>query len=219
MNDEVLIGAPAPPFELQKWMQGEAGDHIHNPGKVVLAEVFQVNCPGCFVHALPEVLQLHHKFADQGLTVIGIATAFEEFDNNTEANLNRLLQHGELQGAPLQQLGKAGLLEDNRLDYRLEFPVALDALQTVEPDVSTDTVREFILQQLPDFDTMPPDERAIITHRARDYLAARTHIPATFSRYRLQGTPSSILIDRDGILRDVSFGWANHLEPMIRELL
>ena len=32
-------------------------------------------------------------------------------------------------------------------------------------------------------------------------MAARTHRALTFETYRLQGTPSSILVDRDGILR------------------
>lgn len=214
-----MIGASAPPFELQRWLQGEPIDPAGDSGKVILAEVFQVNCPGCFVHALPEVLELHRRYADQGLAVIGIATAFEDFEHNTEANLEMLLEHGRLQGAPLQQLGKAGLLDGDRLDYRLEFPVAMDAMIETAPDTSPETVRAFILEQLPDFDRMSEDDRAIVTQRARDYLASRTRLPVTFSRYRLQGTPSSILIDRDGLLHDVGFGWTHHLEPLIQKLL
>ena len=41
----------------------------------------------------------------------------------------------------------------------------------------------------------------------------------TFETYGLQGTPSSILIDRLGILRKVSFGYVNHLGPVISDLL
>ena len=37
--------------------------------------------------------------------------------------------------------------------------------------------------------------------------------------YSLQGTPSSILVDRKGILRDVSFGQNGLLESKIQTLL
>jgi len=218
-HNQAIIGKPAPEFQLERWVQGEARSLQQLKGNVVLAEVFQVNCPGCFVHALPEVMHLHDSYKDDGLVVIGIATAFEDFDRNTGANLERLLEDGSLQGDPLQQLGRAGLLEHGHLDYRLEFPVAMDASEAVEADTSTASVREFILQQLPEFDTMADDEKAIIIHNARDYLSSRKQLPLTFNCYKLQGTPSSILIDREGILRDVSFGWANHLDPLIRELL
>ena len=37
--------------------------------------------------------------------------------------------------------------------------------------------------------------------------------------YSLQGTPSTILVDRNGILRDVSFGQNANLESMVQKLL
>jgi hypothetical protein len=37
--------------------------------------------------------------------------------------------------------------------------------------------------------------------------------------YGLQGTPSSILIDKKGLLRQVSFGAVNKLESEIKSLL
>ena len=37
--------------------------------------------------------------------------------------------------------------------------------------------------------------------------------------YSLQGTPSTILVDRKGILRDVSFGQNMNLESMVKKLL
>lgn len=219
MSQQAVIGQRAPELEIEKWMQGEPRSLAQLRGQVVLIEVFQVNCPGCFVHALPEALRLHQLYHHDGLEVIGLATAFEDFDKNTEANLRLLLEHGELIGDPLQQLGAAKLLNVNRIDYRLDFPVALDKLDTTEPDTSTATVHNFILKQLPNFEQMADDEKAIIIQNARNYLGSRTQIPLSFTLYNLQGTPSAILIDRDGILRDVSFGWNNHLETIIRTLL
>ncbi len=213
------IGKPAPEPVIEKWMQGEPRSLAQLRGKVVLIEVFQVNCPGCFVHALPEAVRLHQLYHRDGLEVIGLATAFEDFDKNTEANLRLLLEHGELIGDPLQQLGAARLLNVNKIDYHIDFPVAMDKLVAAQTDSSAKAVREFILQQLPNFDQMDDDEKAIIIQNARQYLAGREHIPQTFTLYNLQGTPSAILIDREGILRDVSFGWNNHLEPIIQNLL
>ena len=41
----------------------------------------------------------------------------------------------------------------------------------------------------------------------------------TFEMYSLQGTPSSIIVDRKGILRDVSFGQMGNLEQRIQSLI
>lgn len=219
MSATATIGEPAPALQIEKWVQGGPHSLTQLRGKLVLIEVFQVNCPGCFVHALPEAVRLHQHYRDHGLVVIGLATAFEDFDKNTEANLRRLLEHGELSGDPLQQLDAARLLQAGKIDYRLDFPVALDRLESVTPDTSSTAVHDFIIQQVPDFDQRNDDDKAIILHNARQYLATRTLRPQTFTQYRLQGTPSAILIDREGLLREVSFGWNNHLEPIIRALL
>lgn len=51
-----LIGKPAPELEVANRVQGEPVNISALKGRVVVVEVFQVNCPGCFVHALPEVV-------------------------------------------------------------------------------------------------------------------------------------------------------------------
>ena len=61
---------------------------------IVLVEVFKVNCPGCFMHALPEAIEIYNKYKDDGVRVIGIATAFEDFDKNTLDNLKMLAETG-----------------------------------------------------------------------------------------------------------------------------
>ena len=49
------------------------------------------------------------------------------------------------------------------------------------------------------------------------YLARMTF--QRFEKFSLQGTPSTILVDRKGILRDVSFGQTGHIDAMIQKLL
>ena len=107
-----IINKPAPQPEIECWVQGAEPPLSELAGQVILIEMIQVNCPGCFLHALPEAIRLHEKYQSQGLKVFAIATAFEHFAQNTLENLQDLLQHGELIGDPLHQLGKAGFLED-----------------------------------------------------------------------------------------------------------
>jgi hypothetical protein len=50
-------------------------------------------------------------------------------------------------------------------------------------------------------------------------MKSKEYSAQTFEEYSLQGTPSTIVVDRNGILRDVSFGQTGGLEPLIKSLL
>ncbi|MCK4833372.1 MAG: TlpA family protein disulfide reductase [Gammaproteobacteria bacterium] len=216
-----IINKPAPQPEIDCWVQGSEPLISDLGGQVILIEVIQVNCPGCFIHALPEVIRLHEGYHSQGLKVFAIATAFEHFEQNTLENLQRLLKHGELQGDPLLQLGKAGFLENNSLPYTVPFSVAMDRLVKAETDVSEGDINQFILSQIPDFfqGDLAEERKQAIYQQAETHLKGRPYNAKTFEMYQLQGTPSSILIDKKGTLRQVSFGAANHLEAEIKALL
>ena len=218
MTSTLEIFAPQP--EIECWVQGSEPPLIELLDQVVLIEVIQVNCPGCFIHALPEVIKLHETYEAQGLKVFVIATAFEHFEHNTLKNLQRLLQHGEVQGDPLTQLSKAGFLIDNKLPYSIPFSVAMDKLVKNENNVSREDIDQFILSQIPDFYQKKwADRRESIIQQAESYLKSKTYNARTFDMYKLQGTPSSILIDKEGILKQVSFGEVNQLEDKVQQLL
>ena len=216
-----IIDQTAPQPDIDCWVQGSEPPLEELHGHVVLIEVIQVNCPGCFVHALPEVIRLHETYSQTNLKVFAIATAFEHFENNTLNNLQRLLQHGELQGDPLAQLGNADFLEDGKLPYGIPFSVAMDKLVKNDSEVTADDIDRFILGQVPDFysGSFTEEKRQQIQQQAKSYLLKKTWNALTFEMYQLQGTPSSILIDKKGILRQVSFGAVNTLEPVILDLL
>ena len=58
---------------------------------VVLLEVFQVNCPRMFYEMqFQRQLTIYNKYKDEGVRVLGLATAFEDFDKNTLENLKML---------------------------------------------------------------------------------------------------------------------------------
>lgn len=216
-----IIDQTAPEPVIERWVQGHEPPLSELTGEVILIEVIQVNCPGCFVHALPECIRLHQRYTADGLKVFAIATAFEHFENNTLNNLKRLLRYGELQGEPLTQLEKAGFLDDGRLPYEIPFSVAMDRLVKNEEPVTEQMIDSFILGQIPDFHTgsLSDERRTQIYRQAESYLGSKTWNALTFEMYSLQGTPSSILIDRGGTLRQVAFGSVNHLEPAIQRLL
>jgi hypothetical protein len=182
-------------------------------------EVFQVNCPGCFLYALPQAIHLHHRYVDNGLAVLGIATAFEDFELNTLENLHKLINHGEVIGETLRMLNQHGVLKEGRLPYSIPFPVAMDKLVQREAEISHDDVIAFINEQLPTFDQQPEAHRQQIINQARTYLEKLPYRPQTFELFNLKGTPSYILVDRQGIIRDCGFGTNSDLESQVLMLL
>lgn len=221
MKPTAIIGKPAPQPEIDSWAQGHEAQINELTGQVILIEVIQVNCPGCFIHALPEVIRLHETYQSQGLKVFAIATAFEHFEQNTLNNLKRILQHGELQGDPLAQLADANFLEDNKLPYAIPFSVAIDKLVKNDTVATEAAVEQFILSQIPDFHQgkFSDTRKQEIYQRANSHLNNKIYNALTFEMYQLQGTPSTILIDKKGILRQVAFGAVNKLETEIQQLL
>jgi len=213
------IGEKAPNLKISDWVQGLETNFDQEKDHVVLAEVFQVNCPGCFLYGIPEAINIYNKFKDDGVRVFGVATAFEDFDKNTLDNLKLLLQTGEVIGDTKQALGQHDKIDGSKLQYKIPFPVGMDSLKKTAEDVSQERIMEFIYNQLPNFDSQPDDYKKQIIQRTKDYMKTKEYEAETFEMYSLQGTPSSIIVDRKGILRNVSFGSQGNLEPTIQSLV
>jgi peroxiredoxin len=215
-----VIGQKAPNFGVSEWVQGAPTNFDQEKDHVVLVEVFQVNCPGCFMHAIPEAIEIYNKYKDDGVRVLGIATAFEDFDKNTLENLKMLAETGEVIGETKGALSMNGQLEDgNKLSYKIPFPLGMDNLSKTTGDISQEKIMEFIYPQIPEFDSQPEDYRNQIIQRVKNYMSSKEYSAETFEKFSLQGTPSTILVDRKGILRDVSFGQAGHVDAMIQKLI
>lgn len=213
------IGEKAPNLKISEWVQGMPTNFDQEKDKIILAEVFQVNCPGCFMYGIPEAINIYNKYKEEGVRVVGIATAFEDFDKNTLDNLKLLLKTGEVIGDTLQSLGQYKQLDGNKLPYKIPFPVAMDSLIKETGEIDNARIMDFIYSQIPAFDSQPEDYRSQIIQRVKDYMKSKEYTAETFEMFSLQGTPSTILVDRKGILRDVSFGQSGNLEPMIQSLL
>lgn len=131
----------APELDVTEWLNGEPAPLSSLRGKVVMVEAFQMLCPGCVSHGIPQAQKVHQMTDPDQLAVVGLHTVFE---------------HHSVMGRDA--------LEVFISEYRLGFPVGID-------------------RHIPD-----------------------DPIPVTMRRYRLQGTPSILLIDRQGRLRYSGFG-------------
>lgn len=213
------IGKKVPLLSVYNWAQGEPTNFDQLTGKVVLVEVFQVNCPGCFLSSLPRAINLHNQYSAQGLFVLGIATAFEDFDKNTLENLRRLVKKGEVVGETLRLLEQNGKLSDGKLAYKIPFPLAMDRLTKLQNEVTNAEVTKFIDNRVCHFKKYSNNHQNQIRQQILNYLQARQYNAATFDCFNLQGTPSHIVVDKKGNLRAVEFGAFPEMEELLQNLL
>ncbi len=215
------IGKKAPNFKVSSWVQGIPTNIDIEKDKIIIIEVFQVNCPGCFIYGIPSVIDVYNKYKLDGVTVLGIATAFEDYDKNTLENLKLLLKSNVVIGETRKILGQYNYLDDNKkLKYKIPFPVAMDSLIKHETNnIDNQRIMNFIYNQIPDFDSCNNDYQNKIKSNVITYLKSKEYITETFELFSLQGTPSTIIIDRKGILRDVIFGQGYNLEMRVKDLI
>jgi thiol-disulfide isomerase/thioredoxin len=216
----VQIGIKAPNIHVSEWVQGLSTNIDKNIGKAILVEVFQVNCPGCFMYALPSAIEIYKKYSRDDVIVLGLATAFEDYDKNTLDNLRLLLTSGEVIGETLNALRQYGqLIGNNKLPYKIPFPVGMDILKKIERNFSDNYVIDFMEANIENYNSYHDSDKKILFERVKHYLRNKEYSAMTFETYRLQGTPSAIVVDRKGILRNVSFGANNFLHNLIDQLV
>ena len=216
----IEIGSKAPNLQISKWVQGTSTNIDQLAGNVVVLEVFQVNCPGCFLYGIPQAISLYEKFKDKNVKILGVATAFEDYDKNTLQNLELLLSDNQVIGETYKALKQHGKLVDgNKLYYKIPFPVAFDKVIKMPFDVSDKMIFDFIDIYFPDFSTFSDKDKADLIDKVRNYLQNKEFSASTFETYRLRGTPSSVVIDKEGILRYSFFGSEGYLEGAVNELL
>jgi hypothetical protein len=116
-------------------------------GSVTVLHAFQMLCPGCVSHGIPQAKAIRAAFPADRLAVIGLHTVFEHHEAMGPVALKAFLH-----------------------EYRLGFPVGIDE---ADPDGNP--------------------------------------VPLTMQAYRLQGTPSLILIDKLGRIRLHHFGQIDDL--------
>jgi thiol-disulfide isomerase/thioredoxin len=216
----VKLGAKAPNLNVSEWVQGKPTNIDKEKGNVVVVEVFQVNCPGCFMYGIPEAIELHNKYGDSGVTVLGMATAFEDYDLNTIDNLKKLVTTGEVVGETYKALSQYGQLKNGKtLPYKIPFPVGMDMLKQESAQLSESKVMDFIESNIPDFRSYSEKDKQVLVGRVKDYLKNKKYSAKTFEEYSMRGTPTSLVIDKKGNLRQNLFGATGQLEFIVQQLL
>ena len=138
-----MLMRPAPELDVSTWLNSDGPVTLASlRGRVVLVEAFQMLCPGCVSHSLPQAKRVAAYFRQSDVVVIGLHTVFEHKDvQGTEAALEAFLH-----------------------EYRIGFPIGIDR-QTGD-----------------------------------------SRLPSTMSEYQMEGTPTMILIDAEGLIRRQFFG-------------
>ena len=83
-------GLPAPPWTTRAWFNTRGGAAVQLAdlrGKVVVLHAFQMLCPACVHHGLPQAQRIHALFAPQDVAVIGLHTVFEHHAAMTPVSL------------------------------------------------------------------------------------------------------------------------------------
>jgi thiol-disulfide isomerase/thioredoxin len=216
----VKIGSKAPNLHISEWVQGKPTNIDKERGNVVVVEVFQVNCPGCFMYGIPEAIDIYNRYKDKGLTMLGMATAFEDYELNTLENLKKLVTTGEVVGETYKALSMySQLKEGTKIPYKIPFPVGMDVLQKENGQLTESRVMDFIEANVPDFRSYSEKERQVLIGRVKEYLKHKQYSAKTFEEYAMRGTPTSLIIDRKGNLRYNLFGATGQLEGIVQGLL
>jgi hypothetical protein len=137
----------APELQVQTWFNTDrplALSGLH--GRVVVMVAFQALCPHSVATAIPQALRIFETFEPGDVTVLGLHATFEHHGAYSPALIKAFIQ-----------------------EYRLKFPIAIDAPNAAGP------------------------------------------IPHTMERFKMRGTPSLILIDRQGFIRKHAFGAVDDL--------
>jgi peroxiredoxin len=136
-----------PGWDISIWLNSRKPISLESlRGKVVVIHAFQMLCPGCVSHGLPQAERIRRTFREDDVSVVGLHTVFEHHEVMTVDALRAFIH-----------------------EYRWSFPIGVDR--------STN----------------------------------KGGIPRTMAKYGLHGTPTLIVLDREGIVRLHRFGQIDDL--------
>src|SRR5690606_8834085 len=99
---------PAPPLSASVWFNTERApslDDLH--GRVIVLLAFQMLCPGCVLHGLPQAARIRSSFEPDDVAVIGVHATFEHDEPPSARALDTFLR-----------------------EYGIDVPIALDGPAT-----------------------------------------------------------------------------------------
>ncbi|WP_420137418.1 redoxin domain-containing protein [Sphingomonas sp.] len=95
---------PAPEWDCSAWLNTETPLSLAQlRGRPIVAAAFQMLCPGCVEHTIPQLRRVRQLFHEDQVAVLGLHSVFEHHDAMGEASLRAFLH-----------------------EYKIGFPVAID---------------------------------------------------------------------------------------------
>lgn len=83
---------PAPELEVSEWFNTDKEIRLRDlSGRVIVIHTFQMLCPGCVYHGLPQTQKIDNLFSKQGVVTIGLHTVFEHHSAMTSVSLKAFL--------------------------------------------------------------------------------------------------------------------------------
>ena len=87
----------APEWHIAEWLNTPEPIRLDEQrGRVVVACAFQMLCPGCVAHAIPQLKAVYELFAPQDALVVGLHTVFEHHDAMTTTSLRAFLHENRI---------------------------------------------------------------------------------------------------------------------------
>ncbi len=106
---------------ISKWLNTDQPLSIEKlKGKVIAIHAFQMLCPGCVLHGMPQAQKLFEMFNSDYVAVLGLHTVFEHHEAMQEKSLRAFLH-----------------------EFRVKFPVGID-----QPSVGIDIPQTMNLYQM-----------------------------------------------------------------------
>ena len=120
-------GHPAPAWTTSEWFNTAVALQLQDlRGRVIVLHAFQMLCPGCVQHGLPQAQRIQATFAEHDVAVVGLHSVFEHHAAMTPVSLRAFLH-----------------------EYRVDFPVGVDARSEDPRDPIPSTMRAYGLQGTP----------------------------------------------------------------------
>lgn len=95
----------SPELIISKWLNSDTPLSLESlRGKVIAIHAFQMLCPGCVLHGIPQAQKLFEIFNPEHVQVLGLHTVFEHHEAMEEKSLRAFLH-----------------------EFRVKFPVGIDS--------------------------------------------------------------------------------------------
>jgi peroxiredoxin len=133
----------APPLRVGQWFNVDRPhDLAALRGQVVVLHAFQMLCPGCVSHGVPQAERVHRLFRNDGVTVVGLHSVFEHHAAMTPVALAAFLH-----------------------EYRVTHPIGVDMHNSEDPVPIT--MRAYALEGTPSLMLIDRSGRLRMQHFGR----------------------------------------------------